>query len=90
MNQPGRRVSQAVGVALGALILEVVRRRLRADTWDYGHAEARSGAWADRAVVAVTFSPDDFRAVSKSAEAVGTGASQFVHDAALARAQRPP
>lgn len=90
MNQPGRRVSQAVGVALGALIFEVVRRQLRADTWDYGPAEAGSEDVADRTVVAVWFTPEEFQAVSRSAEAAGTGASQFVHDAALARARSAP
>ena len=87
MQRPGWRVSQAVGVVLGALLFDVVRRRLRADTWDYGCAETVSGDRADRAVVAVTFSQEDFRAVSRSAEAAGTDPSRFIRDAALARAR---
>ena len=88
--QPGRRVSQVVGVALGALLIEVIRRQFRADTWDYGLPDTGSGDLTDRAVVAVTFSQDDFRTVSRSAEVAGTGASQFIRDAALARAHSDP
>ena len=88
MKRPRWRVSQAVGVALGALIFEVIRRRLRSDTWDYGHAETASGDLADPTVVAVTFSREGFRAVSGSAEAAGMGASQFIREAALARARK--
>ena len=80
-------VWQAVGGALGVLLFEVIRRRFRADTWDYGCAEATSGDRADRTVVPVTFSREDFRAVSRTAEAVGTGTAQFIRDAALARAR---
>ena len=85
--QRSRSVSRVVGVALGTLLVEIIRRQFRADTWDYGHLETASGDRADRAVVAVTFSQDDFRTVSRGAEAAGSEASQFIRDAALARAQ---
>ena len=87
MKRLGLSVSQVAGVALGALLFEAVRRRLRADTWDYGCAEATWGDRADRTVVPVTFSPEEFRAVSGRAGAAGTGAAQFIRDAALARAR---
>ena len=83
------RASQAVGLALGALLFEAIRRQLRADTWDYGRTEAASGDRAERTVVAVPFSRDELRAVSRSADAAGTAPSQFIHDAALARASTP-
>ena len=85
MKRPRWSIPQAVGVALGVLVFDVIRRQLRADTWDYGRAETASGDRADRTVVAVTFSPDELRAVSRNAEAAGTGTAQFIRDAALAR-----
>ena len=91
MKRLGWGVSRAVGVALGALIFDVVRRRLRADTWDYGFPEAASGDRDGRTVVTVTFSRDDFRTVSRGAEAAGMPAPRYICDAALARAgeERP-
>ena len=87
MTRPGVRLSRVVGVALGALLFEAIRRRLHADTWDYGQLDAVSGDRADRTVVAVPFSGEDLRAVSGSAEAAGMSVSQFIHQAALAHAQ---
>ena len=87
MTRPGVGLSRVVGVALGALLFEAIRRQLRSNAWDFGHAEAASGDQADRTVVAVTFSREEFRAVSATAEATGTRAAEFIHDAALARAR---
>ena len=84
----GPGVSQVAGVVLGALILEAVRRRLRADTWDYGPPATATGDPQVRGVqvVAVTFASDDFRTVSRGAAATGTEIAQYIRDAALARA----
>ena len=84
----GPRVSQVAGVVLGALLLEVIRRQLRADTWDYGCPAAATGDPQDR-VVAVPFTPGDFLTVSEGAEGAGVETSQFIRDAALARAASP-
>ncbi len=43
MKQLRLRVSQVVGLALGILLFDVVRRRLRSDTWDYGHTTSDAG-----------------------------------------------
>ena len=85
--QLGRRGSQVVGVALGTLIFEIVRRQFRADTWDYGCLETAPGDGTGGTSVAVAFSEDDLRTVSRGAEVAGTETSQFIRDAALARAQ---
>ncbi len=81
----GLGMSQVAGVVLGAVILEAVRRRLRADTWDYGPPATAAGERQVR-VVAVTFASDDFRTVSAGAAATGTETAQYIRDAALARA----
>ena len=87
MQRTGLRASRAVGPALGALIFEAIRRRLRADTWDYGRAEVALGDRVNRTVVPVTFGPGEFRAVATSAAAAGVGTAQFIREAALARAR---
>ena len=88
MQRYGRSVSRVVGLALGAVLFEAVRRQLRADTWDYGHAEAPVEHQGDRVVVPVTLSSDELDAVARRAEASGTSAAQFIRDAALARARQ--
>ncbi len=87
--QLGRRGSRVVGVALGALIFEIVRRQFRADTWDYACLETAPGDGTGGTSVAVTFSEDDLRTVSRGAEAAGMEAAQFIRDAAVARAHSP-
>ena len=67
MQQPRLSVSQAVGVVLGVVIFEAIRRQLRADTWDYGQPGTASGEPANRTAASASLDREGAGAASESA-----------------------
>jgi hypothetical protein len=55
--------------------------------WDSENALAFPGGQARGAVVAVRFDRSDFPAIARAAQQAGIPLTQFIHDAALARAR---
>ncbi|MEA2598322.1 MAG: hypothetical protein QOF01_4791 [Thermomicrobiales bacterium] len=60
------------------------------DTWDFDQAEEHRPTERARAVVSVAFQRDDYDAVSEAARDEGMKVSEFIRDAALARAAYLP
>ena len=69
-------------------------RELRAledpEEWDSDRAEVRPPSKSARAVVSVAFARDDFGRVSEAARREGMKTSEFIREAALARAAHRP
>ncbi len=56
------------------------------DEWDLEHAEKRVPSRRARAIVSVAFPREDFEAVEIAAERLGKKLSEFIREAAVARA----
>lgn len=59
----------------------------REDEWDFEHAERQHAPRGARAVVSVSFKSQDFARVTAAAREGGQPTSQFIREAALARAR---
>jgi hypothetical protein len=57
------------------------------DEWDLENAETRPPVAKPRSVVSVAFPAQDFETLAKAAKAAGKKLSEFIREAALARAR---
>jgi hypothetical protein len=61
----------------------------RPDSWDFENAATHEASKPARAVVSVAFRRDDLRRVSEAAQEEGMKVSEYIRNAAIAKARQP-